>query len=80
MRRVIRSQAKQCKKSKVRNPEESDSNKTSESIVKIARATLETGKVLGVKVTANEANALKRITKTLKSNRSSRSARSNQND
>ena len=53
------------------SPQGSDSAKTSYSIVKIARESLEVGKLLGVKVITNEANVLKGITKTLKSNRSS---------
>ena len=52
--------------------------KTSESLAEIAREALEVGKLLGVKVIANEANALKRITGTLKRNRSTRTVRSGQ--
>ena len=43
------------------SPLGSDSEKTSESIAKIAREALEVGKILGVKVIADEANALKRV-------------------
>ena len=60
------------------SPQGSESTKTSESIVKIAREALEVGKILGVKVIGNEANALKRITGTLKTNKPTRAARSRQ--
>ena len=75
VKRVTRSQVKQCKKLANRSYDDSDSDKTSESIVKLARESLEVGKLLGVKVIANEDNVIKRITKTLKENRFSRSAR-----
>jgi len=58
------------------SPQGGDSASTSESIVKLARESLEIGKILGIKVIANEANAIKRITESLKSNRPLRTARS----
>jgi len=72
---VRNASGKQCVEG---SPLGSDSAKTSESITKIVREALEVGKLLGVKVIANEAEALKRITGTLKSNTSSRPARSTQ--
>ena len=58
------------------SPQGGDSASTSESIVKLARESLERGKVLGIKVISNEDNAIKRITATIKSNQLPRTARS----
>ena len=55
------------------SPLGSEFESTTGSIVKLAKESIEVGKVLGIKVISNEENALKRITKSLKSQRSTRS-------
>jgi len=54
------------------SPQASESAKTSDSIVKIAKESLEIGKLLGVKVIIHDRNVLKKITSSIKSNRSLR--------
>ena len=49
------------------------SERTTDSILKIAKESLEVGELLGIKVIANKENALKKITKSLKSQRLIRS-------
>jgi len=80
-KRVTRSQSKQNKESAVRSqkilskvasgkgiregsPQESE--KTSVSMAKTAKESMDVGKLLGVKVIDNEEAAVKRITKSLK--------------
>ena len=80
-KRVTRSQAKQsnCNLNKiasgvgVREGSPLGSERTTDSILKIAKESLEVGELLGIKVIANKENALKRITKSLKSQRLTRS-------
>ena len=58
------------------SPKGGDSASTTESIVKLARESIEIGKVLGIKVISNEAIALKQMTATIKNSRLPRTARS----
>jgi len=58
------------KVSKEANSCESDSGKTTESMVKIANEALEIGELLGIKVVSHRKNAVKRITSSLKHRRS----------
>jgi len=58
------------------SPQGGDSASTSESILRLARESIEIGNILGLKVISNEAKAIKRITESIKSNRLQRSARS----
>jgi len=63
-KRLTRSQKKGVK---------SNSQVTSESIIKLAKESLEIGKILGVKVIANEEAAIRRITSSLKEEKKKRS-------
>ena len=81
-KRLTRSQAKMRKEfgslgERVRDESSlgSDSESTTGSMVKLAKESIEAGKVLGIKVIGNEENVLKRITKGLKSQRSTCSIR-----
>jgi len=81
-KRLTRSQAKMRKEfgslgERVRDESSlgSDSESTTGSMVKLAKESIEAGKVLGIKVIGNEENVLKRITKGLKSQRSTLSIR-----
>jgi len=51
-------------------PHEGESPSTTDSMIKLAKESLEMGKVLGIKVIANKENAPIRITESLKASRS----------
>jgi len=51
-------------------PHVGDSPSTTDSMIKLAKESLELGRILGIKVIANEGNAMKRITESLKASRS----------
>jgi len=63
------------KEGKEYSPQESDPEKTIDSMRKLAEESLKVGEMLGIKVIANKENAVKRITQTLKISRASRSTR-----
>uniref|UniRef100_A0A7C9CYB1 Uncharacterized protein n=2 Tax=Opuntia streptacantha TaxID=393608 RepID=A0A7C9CYB1_OPUST len=68
-RRITRSQARKNVLAVKERPQKTKSSETSESLVKLAKESLEIGKILGVKVIIHEQAALRKITASLEENK-----------